>query len=163
MIYAELWERNPGMAKDQIRFLAPGHKRPEMVAHGFGRWWVGPKLNDFDEFLIKACQKRKQKLEQPDGIGDAKTFVNNLLKAGDWGNFELRCEEAAELRDRALAVQVATAEASRQPPASTPAINALERTETEQRQAVIGLLRYKINTVSCLRQEKLADQKGIAY
>ena len=160
---SELWERNPGMVKDQIRFLAPGHKRPEMVAHGFGRWWVGPKLNDFDEFLIKACQKRKQKLEQPDGIGDAKTFVNNLLKAGDWANFELRCEEAAELRDRALAVQVATAEASRQPPASTPAISALERTEAEQRQAAIGLARFKISQGELARAREIADLSGLSY
>ena len=71
------------MAKMELRAIAPGHKRLEMVAHGFGQWWVGPGLNDFDEFLIKACQKRKRKLQQPDSVGDAKTFINNMLKGGD--------------------------------------------------------------------------------
>ncbi|MGB3294359.1 MAG: hypothetical protein WBB01_15335 [Phormidesmis sp.] len=161
---SELWERNPGMVKDQIRFLAPGHKRPEMVAHGFGRWWVGPGLNDFDHFLIKACQKRKQKLEQSDGVGDAKTYINNMLKSGDWGNFALRCEEAAELRDRALAVQVATAEASRQAQDSVvPAMNALERAEVEQREAAIGLAKFKINQGELSRAKEIADQLGLSY
>ena len=161
---SELWEQNPGMAKNQIRFLAPRHKRPEMVAHGFGEWWVGPKLNDFDEFLIKACQKRKQKLEQPDGIGDAKTFINNLLKNGDWANFSLRCDEATELRDRALASQVATAEASRQAPASVPtSISALERTEAEQRQAAIGLAKFKVSQGDIVRAREIADMRRIPY
>lgn len=160
---AELWSRNPGMAKDQIRFLASGHKRPEMVAHGFGQWWIGTKLNDFDEFLIKACQKRKKKLEQSDGVGDAKTYINNMLKSGDWGNFALRCEEAVELRDRALVAQVATAEASRQSPASAPVMSVLERTEAEQRQAAIGLLRYKVSRGELTKAKELADQQGIAY
>ena len=159
----ELWERNPGMAKNQIRFLAPGHKRPEMVAHGFGRWWVGPKLNDFDEFLIKACQKRKQKLEQPDGIGDAKTFINNLLKAGDWANFALRCDEATDLRNRALAAQASTAEAACQSPADAPVISALERTEVEQREAAIGLARFKVTRGDIAGARAIADLKGIRY
>ena len=160
---SELWERNPGLAKEQIRFLAPGHKRSEMVAHGFGRWWVGPKLNDFDEFLIKACQKRKQKLEQPDSVGDAKTFINNLLKAGDWANFALRCEEAVELRDRALAVQVATAEANRQSPGSVPMISALERTESERREATIGLAKFKVSRGEIARAREIADLSGLSY
>ena len=161
---SELWEQNPGMAKNQIRFLAPRHKRPEMVAHGFGEWWVGPKLNDFDEFLIKACQKRKQKLEQPDGIGDAKTFINNLLKNGDWANFSLRCDEATELRDRALASQVATAGASRQAPTNVPtSISALERTEAEQRQAAIGLAKFKISQGNVARAREIADMRKIPY
>ncbi|PZO50737.1 MAG: hypothetical protein DCF15_15585 [Phormidesmis priestleyi] len=160
---AELWSRNPGMAKDQIRFLAPGHKRPEMVAHGFGQWWVGPTLNDFDEFLIKACQKRKQKLEQPDSVGDAKTFINNMLKNGDWANFSLRCDEATELQDRASVAQVATAEARSPKPAATPVISALERTETEQREAAIGLLKFKISRGEIAWAKKLADMKGILY
>ena len=160
---SELWERNPGMAKDQIRFLAPGHKRPEMVAHGFGRWWVGLGLNDFDEFLIKACQKRKQKLEQPDGIGDAKTFINNLLKNGDWANFALRCDEAKELQDRASVAQMATAEARSPKPAATPVMSALERTETEQREAAIGLLKFKISQGKLDEARAIADMKGIPY
>ncbi|MEN8445715.1 MAG: hypothetical protein ABG776_11960 [Cyanobacteria bacterium J06555_13] len=79
--FAGLWATNPEMAKIELRVIAPGHKRPEIAAHGFGRWWVGPGLNDFDEFLIKACQKRK--FQQPDSVGDAKTFINNMLKSGD--------------------------------------------------------------------------------
>ena len=103
--FADLWTSNPGMAKMQLRAIAPSHRRLEMVAHGFGRWWVGPGLNDFDEFLIRACQNRKKKLDQPNSAGDAKTFINNMLKSGDWANFSLRCDEAIELRDRALAAK----------------------------------------------------------
>ena len=159
---ADLWARNPGMAKDQIRFLAPGHKRPEMVAQGFGRWWVGPGLNDFDEFLIKACQKRKQTLEQPDSVGDAKTFINNMIKNGDWANFSLRCDEATELRGRASAAQVATAEAIAHSPASSE-ISALERTKTEQLQAAMGLAKFKVSQGDITRAREIADLRGIPY
>ena len=85
--FADLWATNPGMAKMELRAIAPKHKRLEMVAHGLGRWWVGPGLNDFDDALIKVCQQRKRKFQQPDSVGDAKTFINNMLKSGDWGNF----------------------------------------------------------------------------
>ena len=57
--FAELWATNPGMAKMELRAIAPGHKRLEMVAHGFGRWWVGPGLNDFDDALIKVLPEEK--------------------------------------------------------------------------------------------------------
>lgn len=159
---AELWARNPGMAKDQIRFLAPGHKRPEMVAHGFGHWWVGPRLNDFDEFLIKACQKRKQKLEQPDSVGDAKTFINNMLKNGDWANFSLRCDEARELRDRASAAQVATAEVICQSPANSE-MSASDRNKAEQIQSAIGLAKFKASQGDIVRAKEIADLRGIPY
>ncbi len=55
----------------------------EMVAHGSSRWWVAPGLNDFDAFLVKACQKRK--LRQPDSVGDVKTFINNMMKGVEIG------------------------------------------------------------------------------
>jgi hypothetical protein len=105
---AELWEKNPGSAKQQIRLLAPGHKRPEMVAHGVGHWWLGNGLNDFDEDLIQACQNRKRKFQQSDSIGDAKTYINNMIRNGDWANFALRCDEAVRLRERAV-VQIGRA------------------------------------------------------
>ncbi|MGB3574092.1 MAG: hypothetical protein WBA01_18785 [Phormidesmis sp.] len=54
-----------------------------MVAHGSSRWWVAPGLNDFDAFLVKACQKRK--LRQPDSVGDVKTFINNMMKGVEIG------------------------------------------------------------------------------
>ncbi len=152
------------MAKSQICFLAPGHKRPEMVAHGFGHWWVGPTLNDFDEFLIKACQKRKQKLAQPDSVGDAKTFINNMLKNGDWANFSLRCDEAKELRHRASAAQVATTETIAHRHASTSATHStLERSEAEQRETVIGLARFKISQGDVAGARKIADLQNIPY
>ena len=162
---SELWEQNPGMAKTQIRFLAPRHKRPEMVAHGFGKWWVGPKLNDFDEFLIKACQKRKQKLEQPDGIGDAKTFINNLLKNGDWANFSLRCDEAKELRDRASTAQEAIAQANGplRPVEFSVSVTGSDRVEAEQREAAIGLAKFKISQGNVARAREIADMRKIPY
>ena len=98
------------MAKQQIRFLAPGHKRPEMVAHGVGHWWIGPGLNDFDPHLIQACQNRKRKFQQSDTLADAKTFINNMIRNGDWANFALRCDEALALRQRDTRLSVAAAE-----------------------------------------------------
>ena len=129
--FADLWATNPGMAKMELRAIAPKHKRLEMVAHGFGRWWVGPGLNDFDDFLIKACQKRKRKFQQPDSVGDAKTFINNMLKSGDWGNFSLRCDEASELKKKHLAA------ATPQPEKAVAAGNPFERTSAERRASAL--------------------------
>ena len=159
--FAELWARNPGMAKMQLRAIAPKHRRLEMVAHGFGRWWVGPGLNDFDEFLIKACQNRKKKLDQPNGIGDAKTFINNLLKSGDWANFSLRCDEATELCDRALAAKSVKA------PAAISAVSTSAETMTQdqmqRRETVIGLARYKVSQGDLSGAKKIADDHSIPY
>ena len=156
--FSEQWATNPGMVKAQLRFIAPGHKRLDMVAHGFGQWWVGPRLNDFDEFLIKACQNRKRKLQQADSIGDAKTFINNMIKSGDWANFALRCDEAQELRDRASTTK------ERQPSvvAALPE-NALSRVKAEQREAAIGLLRFKVTQGNLSEARKIADSQGITY
>ena len=132
-----------------------------MVAHGFGRWWVGPGLNDFDEFLIKACQNRKKKLEQPNGIGDAKTYINNMLKSGDWANFSLRCDEATELRDRALAAKSVKA------PAAISSVSASVETMTQdqmqRRETVIGLARYKASQGDLSGAKKIADDHSIPY
>ena len=166
---ADLWESNPGMAKSQMRFLAPGHKRLEMVAHRFGHWWIGPGLNDFDELLIKACQQRKRKLEQPDSIADAKTFINNMLRKGDWANFSLRCDEAKALRDRALVAQSAAIKTTAQPTNAGPSAIAdigrtqLARTRAEQRQSAIGLARFKVGRGEITRAKEIADHLGIAY
>jgi hypothetical protein len=137
---AELWERNLGMAKHQVRFLAPGHKRPEMVAHGLGQWWVGPGLNDFDEHLIQACQQRKRKFQQSDSVGDAKTYLNNMLRNGDWANLLLRCEEAILLRERAVALPVARA---MEPSAAD--CSPFERSSAERRESALGLARFKLS------------------
>lgn len=104
---ADLWTDSPEKARLELRAIAPGHKRLEMVAHGFGRWWVGPGLNDFDEHLIQACRNRKRKFQQPDSISDAKTYINNMIRNGDWANFSLRCEEAISLRERTAALSSA--------------------------------------------------------
>ena len=163
---ADLWANNPGLAKAQLRFAAPGHKRLEVVAHGFGHWWVGPGLNDFDEFLIKACQQRKRKLEQPDSVGDAKTFINNLIRRGDWANFSLRCDEAKGLRDRALAdrrtkasIHRATATSSSNSSAHTQR----SRIQAEQRQAAIGLAKFKVSRGEIKRAKEIADLLKISY
>ena len=159
--FADLWASNPGMAKMQLRAIAPRHRRPEMVAHGFGQWWVGPGLNDFDEFLIKACQNRKKKLEQPNSIGDAKTFINNMLKSGDWANFSLRCDEAVELRDRALAAKSVKELAAASPaPASTEIV---AQDQMQRREIVIGLAKYKASQGDLSGAKKIADDHSIPY
>ena len=154
---AELWERNPGLAKRQIHDLAPGHKRPEMVAHGLGHWWTGPGLNDFDPHLIQACQNRKRKFQQSDSIGDAKTYINNMLRNGDWGNFSLRCEEAQLLRDR------------KQPqflvPASVPAVgnrSPFERSPEERRESALGLARFKLAQGLMEQAQAISQQFGLS-
>ena len=156
---ADLWARNPGLAKMQLLAIAPGHKRSKMVAHGFGKWWIGPKLNDFDEFLIAACQKRKQKLDQPDSIGDAKTYINNMLKAEDWANLSLRCEEAEDLRRRASSVK-SVAHSVPAPAARTDLAN---RNQAEQREAVIGLAKYKVSQGDVSSAQAIADSHQIPY
>ena len=164
---ADLWASNLGLARAHLRTIAPGHKRLEMVAHGFGHWWVGPKLNDFDEFLIKACQQRKRKLEQSSDISDAKTYINNLIRRGDWANFSLRCDEAQVLRDRTSAMQ--TTRASTQMPTTMPlstegaAHTQLSRIQTEQRQSAIGLARFKVSQGEIRRAREIADLLKIPY
>ncbi|MEM8506005.1 MAG: hypothetical protein AAF716_23010 [Cyanobacteria bacterium P01_D01_bin.1] len=137
---ADLWTTNPGRAKSQLRSIAPEHKRLDMVAQGFGRWWVGPGLNDFDKFLIRACQNRKRKLEQPSGVGDAKTFINNMVRKGDWANLALRCDEAVELSAQKTA-------APRQPIAASSGStkSPFRRSEEEQKESTLGLARFKIS------------------
>jgi hypothetical protein len=152
--FAELWERNPGMAKNQIRFLAPGHKRPEMVAHGFGRWWVGPKLNDFDEHLIQACRNRKRKFQQSDSVGDTKTYINNMLRNGDWANFALRCDEAIALRKRTSAAHTAEQSAADRSP--------FVRSAQDQRESALGLARFKLSQGKMEQALAIAQQFGLA-
>ena len=138
--FSELWESNPRLAKRQLRVIAPGHRRLELVAHGFGEWWVGPGLNDFDEHLIQACRHRKRRFQQPDSDADAKTFINNMIRNGDWANFALRCEEAKVLRERAVAPTaarfVAPGIASQSP---------FERSSAERRASALGLVRFKVS------------------
>jgi hypothetical protein len=137
---SELWAQNPGMAKHQIRLLAPGHKRPEMVAQGVGHWWIGPGLNDFDEHLIQACRNRKRKFQQSDSIGDAKTYINNMIRNGDWANFALRCDEAILLRERAAVLPV-----SRAVELSASGRSPFERSPAERRASALGLARFKVS------------------
>jgi hypothetical protein len=137
---AELWAANPGMAKQQIRLLAPGHKRPEMVAHGVGHWWLGPGLNDFDEPLIQACQERKRKFQQAHNIGDVKTYINNMLRNGDWANFALRCDEAKVICERVTELTVARAVEP-----SIAGRSPFERSPAERRDSALGLARYKVS------------------
>ncbi|MEL6940588.1 MAG: hypothetical protein AAFO84_15510 [Cyanobacteria bacterium J06598_1] len=155
---ADLWATNPGMAKMELRVIAPGHRRLEMVAHGFGRWWVGPGLNDFDEFLIKACQKRKRKFQQPDSVGDAKTFINNMLKSGDWGNFSLRCDEARELQERSLAVGSHVGQSR-----SVYSLKESKTSQSDRRQSSIGLAKFKVSKGDYARAREIADLFELPY
>ena len=154
---AELWERNPGLAKRQIHSLAPGHKRLEMVAHGLGHWWLGPGLNDFDPHLIQACQHRKRKFQQSDSIGDAKTYINNMLRNGDWGNFALRCEEAQQLRDRPTAPATRAVEQT-----ATAGRSPFERSNAERRASALGLARFKVASGDVERALAIAQQFGLS-
>lgn len=144
--FTDLWAQNPGMAKQQVRFLAPGHKRPEMVANGLGHWWLGPGLNDFDEHLIQACQNRKRKFQQADTASDAKTYINNMIRNSDWANLSLRCEEALLLRERATVLPVirANAEPSTNEEPSSSGRSPFERSATERRTSALGLARFKV-------------------
>jgi hypothetical protein len=153
---SELWGQNPGMAKHQIRLLAPGHKRPEMVAHGVGHWWIGPGLNDFDEHLIQACRNRKRKFQQSDSVGDAKTYINNMIRNGDWANFALRCDEAIALRERAIALPVARAG---DPSASGR--SPFERSPAERRESALGLARFKVSQGLTEQAWAIARQFGL--
>jgi hypothetical protein len=155
---SELWAQNPGMAKHQVRFLAPGHKRPEMVAHGVGNWWIGPGLNDFDEHLIQACRNRKRKFRQSDSVGDAKTYINNMFRNGDWANLALRCEEAITLRDRTSALPVARDGAQ-----SVNGSSPFARSAQEQRESALGLARFKLSQGQMDQALAIAQKFGLAH
>ena len=155
---AELWECDPQQAKRQIHDLAPAHKRPEMVAHGLGHWWVGPGLNDFDPHLIQACQNRKRKFQQSDSIGDAKTYINNMLRNGDWGNFALRCEEAFALRARAVALPLAGAAVEPKGNSRSP----FERSPEERRESALGLARFKLAQGLMEQAQAISQQFGLS-
>ena len=157
--FADLWAANPGIAKMELRAIAPGHKRPEMVAHGFGQWWVGPGLNDFSEFLIQACQKRKRKFQQPDSVGDAKTFINNMLKSGDWGNFSLRCDEARDIQRRALCSE---RQSIRDVSIKTSRTN-MEGLQKDRLISSIGLARFKVTQGDYARAREIAALFNISY
>ena len=156
--YAELWETDPGLAKSRLRQIAPGHKRPEMVAHGLGHWWVGPGLNDFDPALIKACQNRKRKFQQSDSLGDAKTYLNNMLRNGDWGNLTLRCDEAVALRERAAELPLARAAAKPGITSRSP----FERSAKERRASALGLACFKLSQGLTQQALALAQQFGLS-
>ena len=156
--YAELWETDPGLAKSRLRQIAPGHKRPEMVAHGLGHWWVGPGLNDFDPALIKACQNRKRKFQQSDSPGDAKTYLNNMLRNGDWGNLTLRCDEAVALRERAAELPLARAAAKPGITSRSP----FERSAQERRASALGLACFKLSQGLTQQALALAQQFGLS-
>ena len=151
---AGLWEESPQLAKRKLRRIAPGHKRLEMVAHGFGHWWVGPKLNDFDPHLVQACQQRKRKFQQSDSEADAKTYINNMIRSGDWANFALRCEEAEALKRRALELQQAkrTTDGAQQP---------FVWPEKERRASALGLVRFKLRRGDVKGAEAIAQQVGL--
>ena len=155
---AELWERDPQQAKRQIQDLAPAHKRPEMVAHGLGHWWLGPGLNDFDPHLIQTCQTRKRKFQQSDSIGDAKTYINNMLRNGDWGNFALRCEEAFALRERAVALPLAGAAVEPKGNGRSP----FERSPEERRESALGLARFKLAQGLMEQAQAISQRFGLS-
>ncbi|MEO0644674.1 MAG: helix-turn-helix domain-containing protein [Cyanobacteria bacterium J06650_10] len=157
--FADLWATNPGMAKMELRAIAPGHRRLEMVAHGFGQWWVGPGLNDFDESLIKACQKRKRKFQQPDSVGDAKTFINNMLKSADWANFSLRCDEARSFQTRMPRSDCQVEKDS----AADSFSGSRKLSQADRLTSSIGLARFKVSQGDYARAREIAALFNLSY
>ena len=152
---ADLWSINPGMAKAKLRFIAPGHKRPEMVAHGLGQWWVGPGLNDFDRSLVKACQQRKRQCQQADSETDAKTYLNNMLRNSDWANLTLRCEEAEALKQKTAEAQKASVAAS------ADTASAKNWSEQDRQASLLGLVQFKLRRGEIEGARAIARQVGI--
>ena len=93
---AEQWSISPGVAKEKLRFIAPQHKYPELVAHGLGELWTGPKYKDFDECAIAIAQKRKRDLQQRDDRGAGIGYIENLIKGEKWAALESLLDEAKE-------------------------------------------------------------------
>ena len=154
---SELWLDSPEKAMRELRAIAPGHKRLEMVAHGCSQWWIGPGLNDFDEHLIQACRNRKRKFQQPDSVSDAKTFINNMIRNGDWANFSLRCEEAVLLQERTAALSAASIN-------EVPKFrvcNPFECSPAEKRESALGLARFKVSQGNVERAIAISQQFGL--
>ena len=156
---AELWAVNPEKARAQVKAISPAHRRPEMVAYGVGQWWIGPGLNDFDEHLIQACRNRKRKFQQPDSVSDAKTFINNMLRNQDWGNFSLRCDEAITLRKRQQAA-VVTPQKLRT--SAVESKSPFERSLQERRASALGLVRFKVSQGDIERAISISQQFGFS-
>ena len=150
-----LWERNPLAAKEKVHSIAPGHKRPSMVAHGLGRWWIGPGINDFDPLLVQACQQRKRKCQQSDSEADAKTYLNNMLRKEDWGNLTLRCEEAKALKCKKQEIEQAKA------PQIQERAKPFEWPEEERRASLLGLVRFKLKRGDVEKARAIARQVGL--
>ena len=155
---SELWLDSPEKARRELRALSPGHRRLEMVAHGCGHWWVGPGLNDFDEHLIQACRNRKRKFQQPDSASDAKTFINNMIRSGDWANFALRCDEASELKKRRLAAIAKPQSAKTVMKNMSP----FESTSAERRASALGLARFKVSKGNVEQALAISKQFGFS-
>jgi hypothetical protein len=91
-----------------------------------------------------------------DSIGDAKTYLNNMLRNGDWGNFALRCDEAILLRERTVALPVARA---LEPNATGH--SPFERSPAERRDSALGLARFKVSQGLMEQALAIARQFGL--
>ena len=91
-------------------------------------------------------------------MGDAKTFVNNMLRNEDWGNFALRCEEAQALRMRTEKVRVNQQRAAVEETSRSP----FNRSEQEQRDSAVGLARLKVTRGEIAQAEEIAQRYGIS-
>jgi hypothetical protein len=89
-------------------------------------------------------------------VGDAKTFLNNMIRNGDWANFALRCDEAKTLRELAVVLPVA---------GSVEPIGArrspFERTQAERRESALGLARFKVLRGQVAEALAIAQKFGI--
>ena len=153
----DLWEEQPRRARQKLKASAPGHMRLEMVARGLGHWWVGPEINDFDEHLVAACRNRKRKCQQPCEETDAKSYLNNMLRNGDWGNLALRCKEAEALKCRENEMKTAR----RHTAVAAVRRNPFEWSEQERRASALGLVQYKLGRGDVEGARAIAQKVGI--
>jgi hypothetical protein len=70
------------------------HPYPDLVSAGLGDIWVGPKRTDFSADVVASAQRHLKKHDRPAEVGDAKGFISNLIKQGDWAKLELLVEDA---------------------------------------------------------------------
>ncbi|MGB7085117.1 MAG: hypothetical protein WBD47_06160 [Phormidesmis sp.] len=81
------------------------------------------------------------------------------LRSGDWANFSLRCDEAAELCDRTLASEVF----ARSDKGVANPVQLLNQSIVEQREISLGLAKYKVERGDVIRAKEIADMCSIPY
>ena len=82
-----------------------------------------------------------------------------MLRNGDWGNFSLRCDEAKALHDHAAIVKTET----QIDVTVFSSASVLERSKAEQREASVGLAKFKLSQGDIVRAKEIAELCSIPY